>query len=562
MRRHVFSFLCVAFLLFSLFPTLYELGNQAALRPNRAFELVHNFPTDYNFYLSRIRQGIEGRTTVVEKYTSELHEGSAIHGFYLLLGRVGQWVRVPWGRSGDVYHVARIVFGFALLSLIIEFARHSFQRFSWQVIAFILAVTASSWPKLVWVEGVPRFGGYMPWWSVMDSLQRITFIPHLLVGQGLLLFLIMAGSNETVLRRPGNWIYLGFLGFLLGMVFPPGFIFVGVTYGVVILLEVLFVNGAKTMRSYFSMIVPRLVIMSMGLPALLYLFLMTSFYPWKRLAEQDILHPLTFQYGEYFLAVGPILPIGLAGLFLALLFRERRMFAAAAWVISWLVLLFIFQFIPAQSPLRFSEMIPHVPLGVLTAYLFMQALSVCKKRFPHSVVSLFAFRLPAQAGFPLSVLILLGFSTMASSYLWQKDFIDHKIRAEFPLVPTGSYVMYPLKDFIAGIQKLQDLSPRDMVILSETTAGNYMPVHSGNTVYVGHDNTVASEVKKELVAQFFRGQMNQDEAYEWLRINRIGFIFFGPQEKEDGGIQDLRELYSFLEEAYKNGYVTLYRVSL
>lgn len=162
MRRFVFPLLTVIFLLFSLFPTLYELGSQGQLRPNRAFELIHNFPTDYNFYLSRIRQGIEGRSTVVEKYTSEPHEGSYIHGFYLLLGRVGQWVRVPWGRSGDVYHVARVVFGFVLLSLIVEFARYSFRRFSWQVIAFLLAVTASSWPKLVWVEGLPRFGGFMP----------------------------------------------------------------------------------------------------------------------------------------------------------------------------------------------------------------------------------------------------------------------------------------------------------------------------------------------------------------------------------------------------------------
>ena len=32
----------------------------------------------------------------------------------------------------------------------------------------------------------------MAWWSVMDSLQRIAFIPHLVAGQALILFLIMA----------------------------------------------------------------------------------------------------------------------------------------------------------------------------------------------------------------------------------------------------------------------------------------------------------------------------------------------------------------------------------
>lgn len=274
MRGRIFFLLALVFVLFSLFPTGYELANKGRLRPNRAFELVHNFPTDYNFYLSRIRQGIEGRWTVLEKYTSEPHSGSFLHVLYLWMGRVGQWVRVPWGRSGDVYHVGRIVFGMALLLLIAEYAKKSFRKDSeysedqtisrsdylrvrsadfpkhrisessefsgkWQLLAFLLAVTASTWPKLVYVEVVPRFGGYMSWWSVMDSLQRITFIPHLLVGQALIVFLLLATSDERVMRRPGNWIFLGILAFLLGMVFPPGLVFVIATLGVLTILEAL-----------------------------------------------------------------------------------------------------------------------------------------------------------------------------------------------------------------------------------------------------------------------------------------------------------------------------------
>ena len=105
----MWRFVIFAIVLFSFAPTFYELGQRNHVRPERQFELVHNFPTDYNFYLSRIRQGIEGRTTAYEKYTSEPHNGSFIHEMYVLMGRIGEFVRVPWGRSGDVYHVARFV---------------------------------------------------------------------------------------------------------------------------------------------------------------------------------------------------------------------------------------------------------------------------------------------------------------------------------------------------------------------------------------------------------------------------------------------------------------------
>ncbi|MBI3955743.1 hypothetical protein HY339_00650 [Candidatus Gottesmanbacteria bacterium] len=561
MREKVFAVLIVVFLLASLAPTLYEIRQSDRLAPIRAFELVHNFPTDFNFYLSRIRQGIEGRVTVKEQYTSEPHKGSFIHIFYLFLGWLGRWVRVPWHRAGDVYHVARIVFGGLLLVMIAQFCKKSFSfspihPFTHSPITFLLAVTASTWPKLVNYNGGWRLGGYMPWWSVMDSLQRITFIPHLLVGQALIVFLIIALSDETTMKKPGNWIFLGVLAFMLGIIFPPGLLFVIATAGVLTILEFIYFRhsgrraGISPLKNWipaFAGMTGKVAVLILGIPSLIYLSLMTSFYPWKRLAEFDIIKPLPFNYTEYLLAVGPILPIGLIGLFIVLWKREKAFFPAVAWVLAWAMLLFIFQFIPSQSPLRFSEMIPHVPLGVLGSYAFYNIYN----RYNH--YKYYIFLLPA-------VLIAVGLGVMYSSYLWQKDFIDHKMRAAYPLVPTGSYVMYPLKDFIAAIRYIQDATgDRTTVILSETTAGNYMPVYSGNTVYVGHANTVRAEEKEVLVKEFFSGRMKPDDAKAWLERENLRWIFFGPQEKEDGGVGDLSKVYPFLTQAYKNAFVMVFK---
>jgi hypothetical protein len=139
------------------------------------------------------------------------------------------------------------------------------------------------------------------------------------------------------------------------------------------------------------------------------------------------------------------------------------------------------------------------------------------------------------------------------------EFVDHKIVATTPLVPTGSYVMYPLKDFVSAMIFIQDATSRDTVILSETTAGNYMPVYSGNTVYVGHANTVNTEQKEIVVADFFSGRMGVAGAKQFLTENNLHYIFFGPQEMDDGGLSDLSAAYPFLKEIYRNPIVCVYQ---
>lgn len=570
--QRILYFLSVFFLLFSLAPTGYEIARKSYVQPNRVFELVHNFPTDFNFYRSRIRQGIEGNATVREKYTSETHNGSFIHVFYLALGWAGRWTRTPWDRSGDPYHIARIILGITLLFSIIYYVRRAFPEESKmpisyiQILAFLLAVTASTWPKLVYFNNGWRFGGYMAWWSLMDSLQRITHLPHMLGGQILIICLLLALTHERVLKKGGNWIFLGFIGFLLGIIFPPGLVFV---YAVLAVYTVFIISfypsrqatqgkhgfmklayiATDSIKENANHIFAYLVFAAVSIPSLAYLTFMTSFYPWKRLAEFDILKPLPFVYKEYFLALGPIAIVGFAGLVLAFIKREKHMLLSASWVIAWLMLLYTFKFIPQQSPLRFSEMIPHAPLAVLSAFLF-SFLYKCTGRA-------YAFFRPFVSVLLVS-LVTVGFGVMYSSFLWQRDFIDHKMRGAYPLVPTGSYVMYPLKDFVDAIRFIQDATSHDMVILSETTAGNYIPVYAGNTVYVGHANTVKAEGKEARVREFFSGKMKEEEAERFFRNENIGAVFFGPQEKEDGNVKDLAYIYPFLQEAYKNTFVTVY----
>jgi len=118
--------------------------------------------------------------------------------------------------------------------------------------------------------------------------------------------------------------------------------------------------------------------------------------------------------------------------------------------------------------------------------------------------------------------------------------------------------MYPLKDFVSGMQFIYDHGRGKGVVLSETTAANYIPAYIGHVVYAGHDNTVAFEGKKEKVREFFSGNMSEAQARDFMSLTGAAYVFFGPQEREDGGVGDLNMKYPFLKEVYRNNQVVVY----
>lgn len=559
MRKTIFPILLISFFfIFSLWPTVYEWQSRGRTKPERFFELVHNFPTDYNLYVSRIREGKEGAWLATEKYTSEPHGGSLSQILYVVIGRAWDWAHGQTPYVWMSYHAMRVFFGAFLLFVVWKVVEWVFPTLGWQAVAFLFIVTASTWPKFETVGGLPRFGGYMPWWSVIDSLQRITFIPHVLLGQALLVFILWVVAGGFVRKdQPGNWIFLGIIGFVLGIVFPPALIFI---YGVLFFLSVweFFANRKNLGHWTTGKLSGRIIFGLLSAPSLVYYAMLFTQYPWKRLVEFDVLHPTKFSFLEYFLALGPTLPLGILGIIVVLSRRDlvaRKLRVFIIWIVTWLLFLFVFSKIPQQSPTRFTEMAPHVPLGILTAYLFYFLLRA-------GVGYTARFFLLITYHVSLITILLLGLGSMYSSWLWQRDFVDHKLRADFPLVPKGAEVMYPLRDLVEGMIWLQVYTPRSAIVLSGQSTGNLIPVYSGNTVYVGHANTVDLERKLITANAFYRGELTADAAGAWLRRASIRYVLFGPEEMESTGyaVKDLRLWYPNLSLLYQNSRVSIYEV--
>ncbi|MBM3283488.1 hypothetical protein FJY90_04495, partial [Candidatus Gottesmanbacteria bacterium] len=228
-KTTVFLFLILTFLLFSFYPTIFELSRAHQLTdPNREFILEHNYYwPDFNLYLSKIRQGFEGHLTAQEKYTSEKHQGSLIQEFYLILGHLGRLLSLDPNFS---YQFGRLIFSPLLLLIILMFAKYYFPPLNvrggqgelWQLLAFLIVIVSGSFPRLYTdSQGILHIGRFMEWWSNIDALQRLTFIPHILFGQVVSFYLLYHLTvNRQQITIKGLLIYI-LLGNAVGIVFPP-----------------------------------------------------------------------------------------------------------------------------------------------------------------------------------------------------------------------------------------------------------------------------------------------------------------------------------------------------
>ncbi len=116
-KYFILIFLLFFFLIISFFPTLFELSKANKLYDTRReFILEHNYYwPDFNLYLSKIHQGLEGRLTAQERYTSEPHKGSLIQEFYVILGLAGK----PLGLDPNFsYQLGRIILSPLLLLVV------------------------------------------------------------------------------------------------------------------------------------------------------------------------------------------------------------------------------------------------------------------------------------------------------------------------------------------------------------------------------------------------------------------------------------------------------------
>ncbi|MBI4990957.1 hypothetical protein HZB96_02575 [Candidatus Gottesmanbacteria bacterium] len=596
----IFIALILFFLFFSFSPTIFELSQANKLADsNREFILEHNYYwPDFNLYLSKVRQGWEGRFTALEKYTSEKHQGSLIQDFYVILGSLGRIFNLDPNFS---YQLGRLILSPLLLLIILMLVKYYFpfkvraqqiqtrfvlarqtwfdRGFFWQIIAFLAIIVSGSFPRFYTdSQGMLQVGRFMEWWSNIDALQRITFIPHILFGQVVSFYLLYqltirhsgnAPQNDRSVISTKSLILLIFLGNAAGLVFPPSLITLDGVLVLLLVVKIILNIKHQILSTKFQINskyqIPNVLnfenynfkfIWNLGfwiwdflfiivtLPSLLYLFFITKQLPWSALVEFHRTHLMMIPLDQYILGTGPIIFLGLFGAIISIIKRDKKWQPLILWVLVTFSFASLFSVIKEQSPLRFTQTGLFIPLGILGTYFFYQLFQIRQ------------IRLIGLIG--ITFYLLGSIYMMKTSLDWQTTFIRQRVGANVPLVPYPPQTMYPIRAWMDGIRWLRDNTNHETVVLAEITAGNFIPAYAGNTVYFGQSNTVDYERKQKEVDRFFKGEMTPVEAKNLLVNGRSKYVFESVQEKEKSGGRSLATIYPFLKSAFSNSLVTIY----
>lgn len=502
----------------------------------------HIYTYDYNVYLSKIRQGMEGRWTVADKYDNRPQQkGVFLQMPYLLSGKIGGLFNFS---PVLIFHLMRTVFSCFWVSTIIFINIYFLKKPVYYTLGIILSLLASSFPVITKMGGQFWIAHHLEWWYEMDVLRRVSYLPHYTLNYITIAFLSVLMTIYSQTKNKKYFFLINLILFLAFFIHPSG--------GVIFLVSWLLFNLVKLFwsknKDIITFIKEAVILNVVALIPILYIRLITTTYPWKSLIDFDKNNRLLFSFKEYLLALGPVVITGFLGVFLVLKRKRADLLSLATWIMAAFSCLIIFKFIPYQSELRFIQTANHIPLAILTIYFLSEMI----KTYKNTVIKIILY------GY-ISLIIIFGLVQTIYSIKDQTLFIYHKAVATLPLVPYPSQVMYPLTDFYNALKWLEKNTDRKEVVLSEITAGNYIPAYSGNFVYFGHfGETPHHQQRWQNIKLFFSGNLTGKDASDFLIKENISYIFYGPQEKEYNQIDISR--YNFLKPVFQTPMVIIYKV--
>ena len=530
----VLSFIFASLILFiSYLPNLYEASQIEKLSHDRIMIWgEHIYTYDYNVYLSKIRQGDEGRLTIINKYDNQPQQkGIFLQMTYLLSGKIGGLFGIP---PILTFHIIRTIFSFTWILTIVFLCLYFLKKPFLSFLAVVICLLASSLPVFYKIDGQFWIGNHMSWWQEMDVLKRISYIPHYTLNYIIIATLTFLLYKFSKTDNKKYFFLICIILFFSFFIHPSGglvFLFSWVIYHII-------KKNLSKQKIFYT-----IILFIIALIALFYIKSVGATGSWRGLVEFDHKYSLPFTLKEYILSLGPVFFSGVAGIFFVLIKKEERLYPIVTWILGAFAAILIFIIFPYQSPVRFIQTANHIPLAILSVYF------VFELRRSTTKLGLIW----------LTLIIILGITQTIYSFKSQTHFIHQRAVATLPLVPYPSQVMYPLKDFYFGLMWLENNTNRNDVVLSEITAGNYIPAYSGNFVYFGHSGETPNfEDRAYSVKRFFSGSMTKTEAQNFLIKEKIVYVFLGPQEKEDL-IAPVLAL-DFLIPVYTSYHVNIYKV--
>lgn len=497
---------------------------------------------DASAYLSRIRQGMDGKFLVQFMHTPETHPAFIMQPIYPLLGQVS---RLASDRLSPilVFHVARVSVTVFMYLALYQLAATIWMRVRTRRIFFVLAAVGSGFGWLLMLVTGSQNALTLPIDMILPQMSPFfaglvsVHAPLAIACLVLIVAIIIAALRPGVEDAPNvrnSGVVTFSLSIVLVFLYPEAYILLAVVLIITVGIHWYFARKVthREMLWVLWTLVP-------ALPILIYYVLIIRSNPfvteWIVQRASQTVDPI-----QLFLGLGGVFVIGLPSIA-----RAIRRFESDGdrFMIIWLVVACV----GGLVPLAFQA---HLLAGVMIPVAYFAARSIedyWMKRFSRPYrYRIFATIVPFVMLSNLFVLMIPVIPLASSN-------------------PTNSAGLVVSSEYRAALEWLNNQARQGDVVLSSFEIGTWIPAWLGTHAVIGHHTETMEAIQKgEVVAQWYQLDSSADCDQSLASIQGfqqrygVDFVIFGPLEASMGEAACLRHL-SFIASF---GDVQIYQVPI
>ena len=499
---------------------------------------------DGNSYIAKMAIGSRGGWLFRTPYTNMPQSGVLAFLPYILLGKLASPPALH-EQLVALFHLFRWVAGFMVIWATYDFLAYFLTDIRLRRLGLALITLGGGLGWLLVLAGKNEWLGSLP----LDFYSPETFgflslygIPHLALARatllwGLLFYLEACYKYKRVNLK--NGLKIGVLWLVTALAQPITAVIMGFVMGLhLVSLAIWQVwRGKRGVETGWSIwrggLVVVLIAGVLPAPFLIYYLVLFSLDPFlSAWTSQNLItspHP-----AHYLLAYGLVLPLAILGGL-----RLLKRFSWEGWLpITWALALPFLAYAPFNLQRRLPEGI-WVILVLLALAWFEPNLAISSEhKNSKSSPQLSKARYILLLAFPSAVFLIAGGLLIAAK----------------PSEP-----LFRSSDEVEAFRFFEEYSMQGEIVLASYAIGNPLPAWAPVRVIAGHGpESVNLQENLLLIEAFYGSETDDTNRQQWLRDLDVGYIFWGPEERELGTW--LPEQAIYLEEVFRNGAYFIYAV--
>jgi hypothetical protein len=516
---------------FAYYPEYYQFSHPM---PNRVYLGFDHFPIDIIGEMTEIQQGARGNWLVYPSATSVIPaQGFFLRVEYLFLGHLSHWLNLS---ALQIYHLARFVLSGLFIALVWHIIYRNFPNKIIRLIAFGLVLFATGiYPKL---EG--------NWTSVIrfdtNVFQRMTvFKIQYLIGALGSTFSLFCFHRLLKTNRLRYFI----LASISGIIAANSHVFGEFNTSVSIFLYCLYLMLNKrpwlNVRKMTLWLISYLILL---LIPIINLYNASHYYDWNQYARVEKALALRFTVIDFLRYNGLTIIPALIGIIIAFKKKADFFILSSMYMIGYFGFVVFNQIWFLFNPLRIIQIPIYIPMAFLAAFTFTEINTWLTKLKIKSFISI------SLISGILIIILVSGKNAYRTSYNYFAE-PDPYSDGQYGFVYQDEY------DAIGWLTK----SPQGIVISSNMTGAlieALSPQITYSTVWLHFYEIPEKTNILYNLNTFFTGQLTDQTALDFLKSNRIKYIYCGKNELQDFTVETNQKPYQFLNRVYQNQSVSIY----